>query len=356
MQVFEISKGDITSAQLIDVAPAPLAAGEVRLHLQHFALTANNVTYAATGGVIGYWDFFPGSEDAQGRLPVWGIAEVIESVGEIPVGERVFGFFPMAEELVAMPGRIRDTAWTDTAPHRKGLPPVYNEYFRLAGIPGHEPALEDRMGLLYPLYATSYVLADFLFDHAWYGAEQIVVGSASSKTAIGFMQLVAEYENAPALIGLTSPGNRDFVEALGVCADVLTYDAVAEGLSARASVYVDMSGNTQVRRAVHTTLDESLAHSCAVGLSHWDKFEQGAEMPGPQAQFFFAPAQVKKRREDWGPGVVEGRIMEAWRRLARDHTGWLTLREHSGLPAAAEIYRDLAQGRAAPADGHIVTL
>ncbi|MEM8697785.1 MAG: DUF2855 family protein [Pseudomonadota bacterium] len=356
MQVLEISRAEITRAHLIDAAPASLSAGEVRLKLVQFALTANNVTYAATGEVIGYWDFFPASDPGQGRLPVWGIAEVIESASEISEGERVFGFFPMAEEVTALPGRIRDTAWTDTSPHRKGLPPVYNDYFRLSGLPGHEIGLEDRMGLLYPLYATSFVLADFLYDHAWFGAEQIVVGSASSKTAIGLMQLVSEYENAPALIGLTSTGNRDFVAGLGVCADVLTYDRVAEGLSARASVYVDFSGNTEIRRAVHTTLDESLAYSCAVGLSHWDKFEQGAEMPGPQPQFFFAPAQVKKRREEWGPGIVEGRIMEAWRRLARDHTGWLMLRHHRGLATAAEIYRDLAQGQIAPSDGHIVSL
>lgn len=356
MQVFEVTRANIAEGHLVDASPATLADGEVRLKLQNFALTANNVTYAATGEELGYWRFFPASDPAKGHLPVWGIAEVVESRAEIPVGERVFGYYPMADELIATPGRVRPLAWTDVTPHRTDLPPVYNEYFRLAAIPGHDPALEDRMGLLYPLYATAYVLMDFLADNDWFGAEQIVVASASSKTAIGFMQLVTEHETRPALIGLTSQGNLDFVEGLGICADVLTYPSTEAGLSARPSIYVDMSGNTELRRTVHTTLEDELLYSCAVGLSHWDKFTQGAEMPGPKAEFFFAPTQIKKRRAEWGAGVIEEKIMDAWRRLSRDRVDWLELRHHSGLADAARLYSDLARGHVSPRDGHVVTL
>ena len=356
MQAVEISRAEITETSLVEVPAPMLASGEVRLRLEKFALTVNNVTYAVIGDTVGYWKFFPATQPARGRVPVWGTAEVVETAGEVPVGERVYGFFPMAGELIAAPGRVRDDLWIDTAIHRAELPPLYNTYIRLAGLSDHDPQSEEFMCLLYPLYATSFLLADYLSDHAWFGAEQIVVGSASSKTAIGFMQLVLEYDNAPALIGLTSPENADFVKGLGVCADVLSYATVAEGLSARPSVYVDMSGNTELRRTVHTALDDQLAHSCAVGLSHWDKIDHGVEMPGPKAEFFFAPDQVKKRREDWGPGVVEARMMAAWQRLVREHTGWLALRHHHGLGAAAEIYRNLAQGASSPSDGHIVTL
>ncbi|MEM7507811.1 MAG: DUF2855 family protein [Pseudomonadota bacterium] len=356
MQVFEVQKSDITNGHLHDAPSEHLPEGGVRLRLRNFALTANNVTYAATGDAIGYWSFFPTPTPAAGRVPVWGIAEVVETATEIPVGERVFGFFPMAEEMIAQPGRIRERAWTDAASHRAALPAVYNEYFRLAAIPSHEPALDDLMGLLYPLYATSFVLADYLSDNDWFGAEQIVVASASSKTAIGMMQLIAEMPGAPAITALTSSRNVTFVEGLGVADKVLTYTSIGEKLPKRPSVYVDMSGNVEVRRAVHETLMQSLAKSIAVGLSHWDKFEQGVELPGPQAEFFFAPAQVKKRREEWGPGVVEGKIMAAWHRLASTRTDWLHMVPHQGLDAAATVYTDLAAGRTDPSEGHVVTL
>ncbi|MEM9735332.1 MAG: DUF2855 family protein, partial [Pseudomonadota bacterium] len=251
------------------------------------------------------------------------------------------------------PGRVRAHAWTDQTAHRRDLPPIYNEYFRLAALPGHAAALEDLMGLLYPLYATSFVLTDWLADNAWFGAEQIVVGSASSKTAIGFMQLAAEMAG-PDLVGLTSERNLDFVRGLG-CGEALTYPEV-DALPLRPSLYVDFSGNIAVRRSVHTRLGAQLLRSVAIGLSHWDKFEQSAEVSGCKPEFFFAPDQVKKRRAEWGPGVVEGRIMEAWRRLAAERTGWLSLTHHRGLAAAVQTYAHLAAGETRPAEGHVVTL
>lgn len=354
-QVLHLSRTDITNGTLVEVADASLAQGQARVTLDSFALTSNNVTYAATGRELGYWHFFPANDPASGRLPVWGIATVTESRSDIPVGERIFGCFPMAENLTVAPGRIRDLAWTDVTEHRTELPAVYNQYFRLVAIPGHNPALEDLMGLLYPLYATSFVLADFLADNDWFGAEQIIVGSASSKTAIGFMQMAKQMPGCPAIIGLTSLRNVSFVEGLGCANGVHTYDAI-DDLSQAPSVYVDMSGNTDVRRAVHTRLAEHLTQSIAVGLSHWDKFEQGADLPGVKPEFFFAPAQIKKRRGDWGPGVVEGRIMEAWRTHADQSREWMTVVHHDGLDAGLGVYRDLAAGIMSPRDGHVVHL
>ena len=38
----------------------PLQPGQARLAVEHFALTANNITYAAFGEAMKYWQFFPG--------------------------------------------------------------------------------------------------------------------------------------------------------------------------------------------------------------------------------------------------------------------------------------------------------
>ena len=42
-------------------------------------MTANNVTYAASGDMFGYWQFYPTGDDPWGKVTVWGIGEVIES-------------------------------------------------------------------------------------------------------------------------------------------------------------------------------------------------------------------------------------------------------------------------------------
>lgn len=344
----------ITKTQLEDVTPDACGAGQVRLKLESFALTANNVTYAASGFAIGYWHFFPTGIDGQGLVPVWGTAEVTESnFDDLPVGTRLYGFYPLAEELVITAQADGHGGFVDAAAHRAELPAVYNRYTPVR----RGEASEDHMrALLQPLLATSYLLFDWLMDNDRFGAEQIIIGSASSKTGLGLCKYLAEpAERDYEIIGLTSERNRSFVEDLGACDQVLTYDEIDQ-LPKRSSVYVDMSGNAAVKADVHSTLGAHLKHSSAVGISHWDQFNPQNAVEGVKPQFFFAPAQIAKRREEWGPGVMEKQITQAWKRLAADAGSWLDVRVHNGIGEAAAVYTALADGSANPRDGHIITL
>ena len=85
----DIDRDDITQATLTAEEGAPLAPGQVRLHLDSYAMTANNITYAVFGKPVGlfgndqgYWDFFA-ERGAPGRLPVWGFATVTESAARL---------------------------------------------------------------------------------------------------------------------------------------------------------------------------------------------------------------------------------------------------------------------------------
>jgi hypothetical protein len=41
-------------------APTPmLSKGAVRLRIESFSVTANNITYAVIGDMFSYWNFFP---------------------------------------------------------------------------------------------------------------------------------------------------------------------------------------------------------------------------------------------------------------------------------------------------------
>lgn len=344
----------ITATQLEEVAPAALDEGQARLKLESFALTANNVTYAASGFAIGYWQFFPTGIDGKGLVPVWGTAEVTQSNSDdLAVGTRLYGFYPLAEELVMTPQADGHGGIVDAAAHRAELPAVYNRYTPVrAGA-----AADDHMrALLQPLLATSYLLFDWLMDNDCFGAEQIIIGSASSKTGLGLCKYLAEPDDrAYKIVGLTSERNRAFVEGLGACDQVLSYDEIAQ-LASVPSVYVDMSGNAQVKAQVHSTLGGQLKHSSAVGISHWDQFEPQNKVEGVKPQFFFAPAQIAKRREEWGPGVMEKKITQAWKRLAEDAGSWLDVKVHDGIGEAAAVYGALADGTANPREGHIIQL
>ncbi|NNE52007.1 MAG: DUF2855 family protein [Sulfitobacter sp.] len=354
MQRLLVDQKKITETRVEDVPVAPLAPGEARLRLESFALTANNVTYAASGFAIGYWKFFPTGVEGQGQVPVWGVAEVTESESDaLEVGTRLYGFYPLAEELVIMPEADGYGGIVDAAAHRADLPAVYNRYAPVRAGSEEEDHLR---ALLQPLLATSYLLFDWLMDNDCFGAQQIIVGSASSKTGLGLCKYLAEPEERPyRIVGLTSARNKEFVEKLGACDQVLTYDEVGK-IAAESSVYVDMSGNAQVKKALHAHLGDALKHSAAVGISHWNQFNPAQELAGPKPQFFFAPAQIAKRREEWGPGEIERQITAAWKRVAADASDWMAVKVHKGVEQAAEVYDALARGTADPRDGHVVRL
>lgn len=349
-----IDQNDITKTRLHRLPQRALDDGEARLVLETCALTANNVTYAAVGFTTGYWTFFPTGMEGQGLVPVWGVAEVAESRADaLPQGTRLYGFYPLAEELIITPQSDGHGMIVDAAPHRADLPAVYNRYAPVKRGPTEQ---EHLRALLQPLLATSYLLFDWLVDHAVFGAEQIVIGSASSKTGLGLCKFLAEpTDRAYRIVGLTSPANHDFVTGLNACDEVLDYDQI-EQINQVPSVFVDMAGNGAIKAALHRHLGDNLKHSAAVGLSHWDKFEPGQKLAGPKPQFFFAPAQIAKRREEWGPGVIEARITESWKRIAQSADQWLTIKEHQGIKSAAAVFDELSQGRANPRDGHVIRM
>ena len=243
--------------------------------------------------------------------------------------------------------------FVDSAAHRERLPLIYNTY---AAVKEGTPEQDHLRALLQPLLATSYLLFDWLSDNVWFGAEQIIIGSASSKTGLGLAKFLAEPKERPyRIVGLTSAANRAFVEGVQACDEVVCYDDI-EQLEKLPSVYVDMAGNADVKRRLHTHLTDQLQHSAAVGTSHWDKFEQPQDLPGPKPQFFFAPSQVAKRREEWGPGVIERNITAAWKRIAEDAGSWLRLVTHDGLSTAPEVYARLAAGQMKPSEGHVIVI
>jgi hypothetical protein len=329
------------------------------LRIDRFALTANNVTYAAAGDMLKYWAFFPiepdqpGGSTDRGLAPVWGFATVVASHNdEISVGERLYGFLPMATHVVLTPGHVKPDSLVDAAAHRGELPPIYNRYQRLPA--DADPSMDNLQALLQPLFATSYLLNDFFVDNNWFGAAQLVVASASSKTAIGLMQLAAALPSRPQIIGLTSTGNTGFVQMLGCCDEVVTYDALDTALPQKESVFVDIAGNADVRERVHQRLADQLLHSCAVGTSHWDKFRETGDMPGAKPRFFFAPAQAEKRRKEWGGDVLAANLQQAWFELATDSRRWLQVQEQHGPQAIREVWGMLADGKASPDTAHVL--
>jgi hypothetical protein len=357
-----VDRDDYRSTRLVDADLPELADGQARLRVDAFGLTANNVTYAAAGDLIGYWTFFPapdlGDGVSWGRVPVWGFADVVESRHDgVQEGERLFGYLPMSSELTIEPAHVRPGHVIDGSAHRRALPPVYNRYVRCAADPGYDAALEAEQVIYRPLFLTAFLIDDFLADNAFFGASTVVIGSASSKTAFGTAYLLHRRGGVD-VIGLTSPRNAAFVTGLGWYDAVLTYDHLVAGLGdlpAGPATFVDMSGDAAVVRAVHEHYGDDLAASYVVGLTHWeDRAGAPAPLPGPAQAMFFAPNQIEKRSADWGPGVLDERIAEAWRPFLDAVAERVAIEHGIGADAVVAVYAELVEGRTPPDVAHVL--
>ena len=348
MADFEVRKDDLRTTRTVESARQE---GPVRLRIDRFGLTANNVTYGALGEALGYWRFFPASDEGWGRVPVWGYGDVVASEVEgIEAGQRYYGYFPMSAEI-AVEATPRGPGFTVTDAHRASLPPVYNQYLRVEKDAEHA----DEQLILRPLFATSFLIEDHLRSNGWFGADAIVLGSASSKTAYGLAFLIARGEDAPHVVGLTSARNAAFVEELGLYDRVITYDAI--DLGDEDVAYVDMSGDAKAREQVHRSAGDRLKQSIVVGATHWEDTQGGAtDLPGPPPELFFAPTHIERLTKELGPGALQQRIGAAWADLAPQLGGWLEIEHLEGPDQLERAWRALVDGDADPRRAQVVRL
>ena len=355
-----VRKDELTNATVVAADAGDLADGAVRLKVESFSVTANNITYAVVGDGFGYWNFFPptgGDTEGKGIVPMWGHAQVIESNhSDIPVGERVYGYLPMATHLDVRPGNISEASFSDMTDYRQPMSPVYNQYSRLAADPEHDPERENERMIYGPLFKTGFIIDYFMRSEEWFGAGKVILTSASSKTAMGLASVAKQ--NSPQIkrIGLTSAGNVDFVESTGLYDEVFTYDEIGM-LPISECVSVDFAGNAEVLKKLHEHLGDMLKYSCLVGATHIEArstFSGGADLPGPKPTLFFAPDHFVAFFKEHGP--VEGGTMIAktWHGFLSAVGGTVDIVTLKGLEAARSTYLEMIGGSIDPAKGIVI--
>lgn len=336
------------------------APGEVLLKIDRFALTTNNITYAAFGDAMNYWQFFPTGQQEWGHMPVWGFADVVASgVPGVAAGERFYGYFPVASHIRMQPERVTARGFYDGSEHRKTLTSAYNQYTRVLNDAAYAPELENYQMLYRPLFITSFMLADFLEDNRFFGAARLVVSSASSKTAYGTAFCLRDIPGI-SLVAITSARNRAFVEELGCYEKVVGYDTLETLATGEPTLYVDFSGDEALRARVHHHFGNALVYDCFAGSAQNTGFLRDTGLPGPRPEFYFAPVQIRKRNADWGPEGVNQRFNAAQRAfiefVKEPANGWLALVEEHGFGAAQERIASLVAGRSEPKEGYVVRL
>lgn len=352
----QVRKDDLSRSRIAESEMPALQDGQLLAQVDRFALTANNITYGVVGEKFGYWNFFP-APDGWGVIPVWGFADVVASRHpEVAAGDRLYGYLPMGTHLVIEPARVSATSLIDGSAHRAALPKVYNAYARTRAEAHYDPSMDAERMLLFPLYVTSFCLYDYLADQGWFGARQILILSASSKTAIGLALALAGDAAAPPAIALTSARNREAVARLGLYAAVHGYDDLGAIDATLPTVIADMSGNGALLSSLHERLGGNLRHCANVGVTHYAENRMGPHFIAERSALFFAPSHIQQRARDWGPGVFEKKAFAFWRDAALQSRTWLKFDRDRGIPAMQAAWHRVLSGASAPDRGRIIEL
>ena len=351
-----VKKGSLTDTQIHEDALPPLGDGEARLKIESFSVTANNITYAVIGDMFGYWNFFPAEGD-YGIVPMWGHAVVVESRSpDIIVGERIYGYLPMGTHLDVLPGKISSSGFTDMAAHRQPMSPIYNQYSRLNADPEHDPAKEDERMLFGPLFKTGFLIESMFRRESWFGAKNLIMTSASSKTAMGLASVAKDLSPDIKRVGLTSKGNIAFVEKSGLYDQTLAYEDVAN-LAQDSSVSVDFAGNSALLGQIHAALGDNLKYSCLVGATHVDARGingNGGQMAGPKPILFFAPDHAVASIQELGPKGFGEAVAKSWKSFLDAVDGVVAFDKRHGLDSAASSFVETLEGRTDPQKGIII--
>lgn len=224
---------------------------------------------------------------------------------------------------------------------------------------------EGLQALLRPLFVTSFLIDDFLHDNRFFGAQQVLLSSASSKTAVGTAYSLAlrrATPGAPKIVGLTSAGNAKFTRSLGCYDSVLLYEELPLLSAQVPTVYVDFSGDADLRRRVHTHFGERLMFSSSIGGTHWEALGSARDLPGPRPTLFFAPAQAKLRSSPppagWGSAELQRRIAAAWAAFIHQVAAgdWVQIVERRSAQAALGAYEQLLAGHTDARQGLILSM
>lgn len=136
---------------------------------------------------------------------------------------------------------------------------------------GYDASREGEYAVLRPLFATAWLIDDFLHEAGDFGARTLVSSSASTKTACATAFCLRRRDGRHArLVGVTSAGRRQFVAGLGLYDEVIAYEDVTTLPASEPTAYVDFSGDALVRHAVHAHRQSALVLSSSNGGTHHD--------------------------------------------------------------------------------------
>jgi len=369
----------------------PLEEDEIRLRVDKVGLSANNLFYAQMGEApfLKFFSVFPLGEEHKelAIVPAWGVATIIESANpEFSVGERYRGFLHMTN-VVQMKARRTPEGFQAFGGKRDKINQAYNGFLSVeAGgtspIAG-EGAKADLAMTSAPGGGSGFIMYELLKMHAFYGANSVVLTSASSKLSLVTALLLREQRDAGELqcvVGYTATGNADFVRSTGLYDLVISYEEELPEDSELRHVLVDVAGDAEIYKRGKNKFVKAFAvggtHSdaeasvfTAFGPSGFLKMlidmiapasikAWAARRLSPKLEMFFAPTVISELLESWGRAKMDMKsdaALTAFVDAAIDGN-WMSVHRAETPEAVQAAYRRIVEGEVPPSEAVILSL
>jgi hypothetical protein len=103
-------------------------------------------------------------------------------------------------------------------------------------------------------------------------------------------------------------------------------------------------------------LGDNLKKTVIIGATQWEQLQPDGGLGGTDAEFFFLPTWLVKRREEWGPNEFGTRYAEAWAAFLPSVNDWMKIVPAQGPTDVEAAYLGMLEGKIAPEEGLILTL
>lgn len=374
---------------LRDELPA-LEKGEIRICVDKFGLSTNNMFYAQMGDApfLKFFDVYPleGDNDLV-NVPAWGLGTVIESENpEFSVGERYRGFYHMTN-VVQMNAKPSSDGLVAIGGNRDKLNKAYNRFIKVSDGPaspftgaGSKP---DLAMVSAPGALSGFVIYELLRMKQYYGCNGVVLTSASSKLSLATAVCLQEERKNRSLkkvIGYTSAANAEFVQSTGLYNEVLTYDKTLPSDKELQLIMIDVAGDAAIFKRNKKRIKKALAvgatHSsakastfAAFGPSGVVKMLSGMVAPksvatwvddklDPKLEMFFAPTVMTALADKFGKETFEKMGDAALNKFvdAAIDNDWITVVRGEDPEAVQASYERIFRGKLPPSEAVILSL
>ena len=195
-------------------------------------------------------------------VPAWGLATVYRTNHpEIAEGSVYYGLWPLAPYSVRAITSVDhgDRVAYQDIPRFKGA----REWLKLIEADDFYLMVSD----YFEYFKIGITYARELRDFGYFGAEQLVLTSASSSSSQVIAMCVKELNPSMPIIGLTSRRNLALVERLPYYDEVYTYDDIKASPNAKATLFFEVLGKEAVTAECFDHFE----------ISRWWFYGQGSE-------------------------------------------------------------------------------